>query len=454
MPGMGQGRGAGNSPIIGAFHNALLWQGGLIFLMVVVLLVGWNVLRAQQLRRALLRGEPYPGPRPVLPTEPLARRVLRLGLAAFWIIDGLLQMQPQMPLGLPSAVLRPAADTSPGWLRDLVDFGVTTWTRHPVEAAAATVWIQLGVGILLLVAPLGRWSRVAGLVGVGWGLVVWVFGEALGGLFAPGLTFLFGAPGGVVFYVVAGGLLALPDRSWATRRLGRAITGSIGVFLLVMAVLQAWPGRGFWQGSVAGRPGTLAGMVRAMAATPQPHPLASMVSAFGSFDRAHGFTVNLFAVVVLAAIGTAFLWGGRLLYPALIALIVVGLADWILIEDFGVWGGTGTDPNSMPPMLLLAVGGYLAMVRVPSAEAPLSAPTGVTAGVDVPPPGVPASASEGAPAGVMASEEEAVTEEVAGRSRAWWERIDPGYAGRMAAALGAVVIVLMGTVPMVVAACS
>ena len=33
-----------------------------------------------------------------------------------------------------------------------------------------------------------------------------------------------------------------------------------------MAVLQAWPGRGFWQGTAAGQPGTLTGMVQSMAA--------------------------------------------------------------------------------------------------------------------------------------------------------------------------------------------
>jgi cytochrome oxidase Cu insertion factor (SCO1/SenC/PrrC family) len=258
--------------------------------------------------------------------------------------------------------------------------------------------------------------------------------RAFGGLFAPGLTFLSGAPGGVLFYVVAGGLLVLPDRSWATRQLGRVITGSLGVFLLVMAVLQAWPGRGFWQGTVAGRPGTLAAMIQTMATIPQPHVLASTVSAFGSFDQAHGFAVNLFAVVVLAAIGVGLLWGGRFLYPALLALIVVGVADWVLIEDFGVWGGTGTDPNSMVPMLLLAVCGYLALVRAPAVV-----PAGST---------VPAVTAEE----VRAAPGDTGVPEVVGGRRAWWEKIDPGYAGRLAAALGAVVIVLIGTAPMVAAA--
>ena len=42
------------------------------------------------------------------------------------------------------------------------------------------------------------------------------------------------------------------------------------------------------------------------------------------------------------------------------------LADWVLIEDFGFFGGLGTDPNSMIPFALLAVGGYLALAPGPA----------------------------------------------------------------------------------------
>src|ERR1019366_5934898 len=108
------------------------------------------------------------------------------------------------------------AATSRGWVQAIVNVAITIWNKHPVEAAAATVWIQIGIGALLIVAPRGRWSRLAGLAAVGWGLVVWVFGEAFGGIFAPGFSWLFGAPGAVVIYAVAGGLLALPERSWRT----------------------------------------------------------------------------------------------------------------------------------------------------------------------------------------------------------------------------------------------
>src|SRR5439155_1380137 len=82
---------------------------------------------------------------------------------------------------------------------------------HPGQAGARAVRLRLGVGSWLLAALRRGWSRLAGLAGVGWGLVVWVFGESCGGVFAPGLTWLFGAPGAVLIYVVAGALIALPE---------------------------------------------------------------------------------------------------------------------------------------------------------------------------------------------------------------------------------------------------
>ncbi len=45
------------------------------------------------------------------------------------------------------------------------------------------------------------------------------------------------------------------------------------------------------------------------------------------------------------------------------------LADWVLIEDLGFLGGVGTDPNSMVPMLLVFVSGYVALTRLPATAA-------------------------------------------------------------------------------------
>ena len=375
MSGMNSGINVNDPTVVAAFKTALLHQGIIALLIFALLGFAWITVRAwlpaAQAGTAAGRGS-LPAP---AAAEPSWRQLLRIGFGLLWIFDGILQAQPKMAIGLPSQVIEPAAASSPHWVQVVVNWAGTTWSYHPMQAGASAVWIQVGVGVWMLASSRGPASRLAGLASVGWGLVVWVFGESFGGIFAPGLTWLFGAPGAVLVYMAAGGLIALPERAWRSPRLGRAVLAGLGLFLAGMAVLQAWPGRGFWQGLSHGQQGTLAGMTSSMAQTPQPGFLASWVGAFTTFDEAHGFAVNLFTVVALAAIGVAFLTGQRrLVRPAVIAFTVLCLADWVLIEDFGFFGGLGTDPNSMLPFALLAVGGYLALVQAPvTAAEPASA---------------------------------------------------------------------------------
>lgn len=421
MPGMSTGLQPNNPTIVSAFHAELVRQGLVVLLILVVLGIAWNFLRTAQLRHGSSGNEPSGAFGPVIAgTEPVARRLLRVSFGLVWIFDGLLQAQASMPLGMAPQVIQPAAAASPGWVQHLDNAMATIWSYHPIAAPAAAVWIQVGIGLWLLVAPRGNWSRLAGLASVVWGLVVWVFGEAFGGIFAPGLTWLFGAPGAVLFYCVAGGLVALPERAWATKRLARLLVSAMGLFFIGMAVLQAWPGRGFWQGRLPRHaPGTLTGMVDQMAGTPQPHVLASLVAAFASFDAAHGWAVNLFVVVFLAATGSAMVsLRPRLVLGATIVAVVVCLADWVFVEDLGFMGGVGTDPNSMVPMCLVLVAGYLALVR------PAQQDTTVVA--------LPSLS----------------------RWTVWWERLraSPTYALRSVAALGAVGIVLVGALPVAGAA--
>jgi cytochrome oxidase Cu insertion factor (SCO1/SenC/PrrC family) len=397
MPGMNIGLSDTNPLLVAAFRAALLHQGLIILLLLLVLGLAWAGVREWVPGARSASARPWSAADGSGAPEPAGRRLLRIGFGIIWILDGLLQAQPAMAVGLPSQVIKPTAASSPVWVQHLVNWAGTSWSYHPVQAGAAAVWIQVGIGAWLIAAPAGWFSRLAGLASIGWGLVVWVFGEAFGGIFAPGLTFLFGAPGAVLFYCAAGLLIALPPARWQSAQLGRQVVGLLGVFFLGMAVLQAWPGRGFWQGKLHGHPATLASMALSMSSTPQPHALSAMVNWFASVDEANGFIVNLIAVLVLALIGAAFLAGTalrarqalpkstglrvapeQLIRPALVLLVVFCLADWVLIEDFGFLGGLGTDPNSMIPVALLAAGGYLALVKVPApaiTEAPAPAET-------------------------------------------------------------------------------
>ncbi len=390
MPGMNSGLSPDDPTVVAAFRSALLHQGAIALIVVVFLWLIWATARTWRMTTPSAkpaggdasaasaasnaegsagaaegqRDEPGEAGRDN-PGEARGRWLLRVGFGVLWIFDGILQAQPKMAAGLPSLVIEPTAASSPTWVQHLVNWGGTIWSYHPIQAGAASVWIQVGIGAWLIVSGRGRWSRLAGAVSVGWGLIVWVFGESFGGIFAPGLSWLTGAPGAVLLYAVAGALIALPESTWRSPRIGRLLLAGLGIFFIGMAVLQAWPGRGFWQGTVRGQPGSMTAMVQSMVSTSQPHFLSALLSSFGSFVAGHGFAVNLAVVIVLAALGAIFLTARpRLVRYAVWFGVVFCLADWVLFQDLGFLGGTGTDPNSMIPMVLLLSAGYLALTPV------------------------------------------------------------------------------------------
>jgi cytochrome oxidase Cu insertion factor (SCO1/SenC/PrrC family) len=472
MPGMNSDLGTGNAVLIAAFRDALLHQ--VLFLVLVFAVLGLALVSVREIRRPLGpkvgggaggggaagAGQAAAGPAPaaawtrdglglrlriigrklgvgagtVAPgdAEPRWRAVLRIGFGLLWVVDGLLQAQPAM-VSLPGQVITPESAGSPSWVRSIVDWGTVAWMYHPVQAAAAAVWIQLGIGVWMLAVRRGRWAQAAALAGVAWGLVVWVFGESFGGVFAPGQSFLTGTPGAALLYVVAGALIAIPAGAWASARLGRWLLAGSGVFLIGMAVLQAWPGGGFWKGD-----SPLTDMIGEMSGMSQPRPLSSLVEGFGRFAAAHGFAVNLVAVVVLAASGLGLLsaWP-RLVRPAMLAAVALCAVDWVLVQDTGVFGGLGTDPNSMIPVALLIIAAYLAWT---ASRAP--APAGAA---------VPASAAAAGAGDEGAGPEPAPRP---GR-RSWRRRVALAVLsvdGRTVAAAGALGITLLGAFPLAAAA--
>jgi cytochrome oxidase Cu insertion factor (SCO1/SenC/PrrC family) len=449
MPGMNSGLTNTNPTIVAAFHAALLHQGLLILAILAVLALGWISVRefVPSARGLARRG---------YGAEPAGRQILRFGFGILWVIDGVLQAQPAMAAGMPSNVIEPIAATSPPWVQHVVNWAGTTWSYHPIQAGAAAVWIQVGIGAWLLLAPTGPLSRSAGVASAGWGLVVWVFGESFGGIFAPGSSILFGTPGAALIYCAAGIAVALPTRYWHSPALGRRLLAGIGTFLIGMALLQAWPGRGFWQGAVSGKPASLSGMVQSMASTPQPHFLYSLLLGFESFDAGHGVAVNLVVVVALAAIGAALLSGRQqLIRPALVIGAVLGLATWVLVQDLGFLGGLGTDPNSMIPLGILTAGAYIAMRNPlsPVAQTATVADSAAeTASAGTAPAGPPVLVT--ADAAVTAADESAAPGRRIRLNPGSLTRIVGGASIRAVLSIWTAAILLVGALPMMIAQAS
>jgi cytochrome oxidase Cu insertion factor (SCO1/SenC/PrrC family) len=448
MPGMENGPNITDPKVVAAFHAALVHQGLVVALLLAAVGVAWNLLRNAALRQAApgthdgiaaaragagRHTAAGSGAGVASDAEPPARRLLRVALGLLWLFDGVLQAQASMPLGLVPDVVHPAAQGAPAWVQHVVAVGSGIWSAHPVTAAAAVVWIQVGIGLWLLVAPQGTASRLAAVVSAEWAVVVWVFGEAFGSIFSPGPSWLFGIPGSVLLYAAGAVLLVLPESAWRADRLGRALARVLGAFLLGMAVLQAWPGRGFWHGRLAdGAPGTLTAMVEQMAGTPQPALLHHLLAGFASFTADHGGLVNGVVVAGLAISGGLLATGRR--RPVRTGAVLAGvlaLIAWVLVEDLGFLGGTGTDPNTMVPLVVLLATAGLTIAVEPVAAAALPPPPETA-------PAPAASGSAGSPS-------------VGARVRA---RLlaDPARTLRDVAAGAACAVVLVGAVPMAAAA--
>ncbi|NBV26012.1 MAG: hypothetical protein EBR99_01675 [Actinobacteria bacterium] len=337
MPGMGEGVDVHNPTIVNIFrvglHDNFVWLLGIAVLLSVVLAL-----------RSVRAGMTSPEW-----SEPRGRTILRTGLGLLWILDGILQLQAAMPLGLGSKILEPSKESAPTWWHGVIDGAVELWNQHPIALAQSVVWLQLGLGILLLSSS-GRTSRIAGRLSAIWALIIWIV-TGFGGLFGHAPSFLFGWPGAPIFYVIAGLAVAMSaDRFPHVYQ--AVVTRLLGGVLIFGAILQVLPNNGFWSN---GQGNALNAMILEMTEVPQPEFLAGLGHIFAGVVRAAGPGINIMLVVWMMATGvglwrttvSGFAWPSR-------SLVLGSLVGWVLIQDTGLFGGLATDPNSLILVALIA----------------------------------------------------------------------------------------------------
>jgi hypothetical protein len=208
--------------------------------------------------------------------EPRSHTYLRWGFGALWLFDGILQFQPSMLLGLANDVVAPAAIGSPSWRHALVFSGVGVWNSHPVAFAVGTAWVEVGIGLLLLVSN-GAVGRLGAATSVGWASMIWLMGSRAGGIFSPTSLILFGWPGATILYVAAGVWFVAGNATF-TQHFARLTTRALSTLLVIGAFVQCLPGREFWHG---GNSNALTAMTSSMIKTPQPHWLAWLAQKGG-----------------------------------------------------------------------------------------------------------------------------------------------------------------------------
>jgi hypothetical protein len=267
-----------------------------------------------------------------------------------WLLDAVLQLQSYMFGPGFAGMLAGAATGNPAIIS-----GPVVWSSHlvahdPVPWNTAFALTQVAIAVGLLWRPLVK-AALAG--SIAWSLAVWWLGEGLGGLLTGTASPVTGAPGAVILYALIAVLVwpvpsADPGRgsvagaSVLGRRGSRAawavLWAGFGYLLLQPAVRAPSSLHGALAGNAAGEPGWLAAL---------DHTAAAAAGSQGT-----PVCIALAALFALVAAGTFHRVTTR---PALVAATAVGLAIWVLGENFGqILTGMGTDPNTGPLLVLLA----------------------------------------------------------------------------------------------------
>ncbi len=241
-----------------------------------------------------------------------ARRRLQLALAALWLLDALLQVQPFMfTPSFATGVLAPAADGNPGWIAASIVWASGVVAHAPVLLNTGFAGLQLAIGLGI------AWRRSlkpALAVSIAWSALVWWFGEGLGGLLSGRADALTGAPGAVLLYAVLAVLVWPAGKSAKARFVAAEPIGPIAA-RIVWAVL--WGGLALLS-------------------------ITTLSAVAGS--------------VVLAIIAISVFLPSPLMRAGVILAVGASVWIWVVGQDFGdLFGGEATDPNSGPLLALIAL---------------------------------------------------------------------------------------------------
>jgi hypothetical protein len=287
------------------------------------------------------------------------RRWLQLALAAIWVLDGLLQYQTFMfTREFSTQILAPTAAGNPEWIRDSILWAAHAVAGNPVVIDAGFGTLQLAIGLAIA----WRRSLKVGLaVSIIWSLVVWWFGEGLGGLLTGGASALMGAPGAVLLYLVLAVLLWPTAQSTVGSFVAAQPMGRIAAKVIWLVVWVGLAALNLQPANLA--PNAVHAMEDGMA-DGQPGWLAGVITAFTSLSAHNGIALTIIGTVILILIAVSVLFPPSILRAGVIAGVVAAAFIWVVGEALGgVYGGEGTDVNSGPLLALIALA-YWPAVRV------------------------------------------------------------------------------------------
>jgi hypothetical protein len=289
------------------------------------------------------------------------RRALQLGLAAIWLLDGVLQFQSFMFTKAFGQMIGATSSDNPVIVSHAINWNAALVEHHLVllNAIFATVQLLLGLGIAY--RPTVRLALAAS--------IVWALG-------------VNGAPGAVIIYALLAVLLWPSDRPSgapapfvAARAVGAQVARALWLVL--------WGSLAYFALTPANRaPQALHDMIAGMASG-EPGWLAALDKHSAALVAHQGLAASIVLAVALAIVAVGAYLPAPVAKATLVLAIVLAAVIWVVGEGFGtILTGGGTDPNSGPLLALLALTYWpLAAAATPRADRSVAdeRPEGITA---------------------------------------------------------------------------
>ena len=290
------------------------------------------------------------------------QRVLQIVLGLFWLLDAGLQFQPFMfSSNFTTTYLLNNAQNQPDVIRWIITNVGNFVGPHVAVWNTFFALIQVAIGLGLLFR---RTVRPALAVSFFWAFGVWFFGEGLGLIFTGSASALTGAPGSVFLYGLIG-LMAWPRSAAAVE--AEETEPSVGLASSAAgqgiggAVTPSLVWCGYW---------SLAAILFLLPDNRTPTSVSSAITGMSSGEpSAYSHFLNSFGnhfgsggvwTTWLLAIGSLVVGFGPLVFrrptPFLAAGGFLAMFFWVSGQGLGgIFTGSGTDPNTGPLIVLLAL---------------------------------------------------------------------------------------------------
>src|SRR6516164_7392290 len=276
------------------------------------------------------------------------RRWLQLALAAMWLLDAILQLQSFFFTKGFGQMLAATAAGDPAVIADPVNWSARLIEAHPTWTNAAFASVQMFLALGIAWRPT---LKAALATSVAWSLGVWWLGEGLGGVLAGTASPASGAPGAVILYALLAVLL------WPVESEGAFVAARpLGVRSARLVWLAVWGSLAYFAVQSANR--TAQGLHQMLSgmASGEPGWLASLDRDAAGLLAGQGTLASVVLAVVLGVVAAGIFGPVPAARAAVLLAIVVALVIWVVGENFGgILTGSGTDPNSGPPLVLLAI---------------------------------------------------------------------------------------------------